>query len=463
MKILLLSTYDLGPQPFGLASPAAWLSAAGARVTCNDVAVEPLHEEAAAAADLIAIHLPMHTATRLATAMVPRLRTLNGRAHLCFFGLYAPVNEAHLRGLGAGTVLGGEFEAGLVSLYRRLASGGGGHQSEPVISHAKQRFLVPDRTGLPPLGAYGKVELAGGERRTIGYTEASRGCKHLCRHCPVVPVYGGRFRVVQPDVVLADIDRQVAAGARHISFGDPDFFNGVGHAMGLVEELHRGHPDISYDVTIKIEHLLSHADRLKMLADTGCLSITTAVESVDDAILDILAKDHSRADFERAVELTRAAGLCLAPTFIPFTPWTTRAGFLDLLHVIARLDLVEQVAPVQLAIRLLVPQGSLLLGRREMQLHLDGFDAASLSHRWHNPDRSVDALHEDLRGLVEQGEAAEQGRRDIFAAIWRRAHLACDIEPLPLPPTGAGHPPPPRFSEPWYCCAEPTEAQLARV
>jgi hypothetical protein len=41
----------------------------------------------------------------------------------------------------------------------------------------------------------------------------------------VVPVYNGVFRIVQRDVVLADIRQQVAMGAEHITFGDPDFFN----------------------------------------------------------------------------------------------------------------------------------------------------------------------------------------------------------------------------------------------
>ena len=133
----------------------------------------------------------------------------------------------------------------------------------------------------------------------VGYTEASRGCRHLCRHCPVVPIYNGQFRVVQPDVVLADIDAQVAAGARHITFGDPDFFNGPTHAMRIVEALHAAHPDVTYDVTIKVEHLLQHRDLLPRLADTGCAFVTSAVESIDDRVLRLLDKGHTRAGLLR--------------------------------------------------------------------------------------------------------------------------------------------------------------------
>src|SRR5262249_26377489 len=158
--------------------------------------------------------------------------------------------------------------------------------------------------------------------------------------------YDGRFRVVDVAVVIADIRAQVAAGARHITFGDPDFFNGPRHAIAVIEQLAAEWPGLSYDVTIKIEHLLQHAALLPRLRDTGCAFVTSAVESIDDRVLEKLEKGHTRADFERAVALVGDAGLTLAPTFVAFTPWTTVDGYLDLLHAIDRLDLVEHVASI---------------------------------------------------------------------------------------------------------------------
>src|ERR687898_2932819 len=126
-RVVLISNYELGHQPFGLASPAAWLRETGARVTCLDLAVERLDESAIAAADLVAFYVPMHTATRLAATFVERVKRINPNAHLCFYGLYAPVNEEYLRELGAGTILGGEFEEGLVALVDRLS----GNEARP--------------------------------------------------------------------------------------------------------------------------------------------------------------------------------------------------------------------------------------------------------------------------------------------------------------------------------------------
>ena len=224
---------------------------------------EPLGEDAVRTAGLIAFYVPMHTATRLAAELIARARLLNPAAHYCFFGLYAPVNEEYLRGLGVETVLGGEFEQGLADLAERLSRRARGHgdssggtdideqgpQPEPVISLARQEFVVPDRSGMPDLSRYARLTMPDGEQRIVGSTEATRGCKHLCRHCPIVPVYQGAFRVVGREIVLEDVRRQVAAGARHISFGDPDFFNGPAHGLSIVEAIRGEFAGLSYDVT----------------------------------------------------------------------------------------------------------------------------------------------------------------------------------------------------------------------
>ncbi|HYL77876.1 MAG TPA: CUAEP/CCAEP-tail radical SAM protein [Bryobacteraceae bacterium] len=439
MKVLLVSTYELGRQPFGLASPAAWLAAAGHEVACADLCMEPLPADTASTAGLIAFYLPMHTATRLAIEVIQKIRTLNSAAHLCCYGLYAPLNESYLRKLGVETILGGEFEPGLVSLAGRLARG---PQIEPLISLDRLQFLTPLRSSLPPLAEYAKLRI-NGTAKQAGYTEASRGCKHMCRHCPVVPVYQGNFRIVQPEVVLEDIRCQVAAGAEHITFGDPDFFNGPTHVMRIVEAMHREFPRLSYDATIKIEHLRKQRELLPRLKESGCMFVTSAVESVDDAVLEKLEKGHTRGDFIEVASEFRSVGLTLAPTFIPFTPWTTRESYRELLAVLMELDLVEHVAPIQLALRLLIPSGSRMLELDDVQSVVTGFDEPALLYRWKHADPAVDILAEQALKLAAQ----KATRREIFRKLW---NLAAD-RPLPdnfdLMPRATI----PYMDEPWYC------------
>jgi hypothetical protein len=454
-RVVLLSPYELGRQPFNLAQPAAWFARERIAVACVDLSQQKLDPATFAHAEYVAIYLGMHTATRIAAAALPKIRALAPRARLAAFGLYAPVNAAWLKSLGVEAIFGGESEPDLLAWVQS-----GTAPADTVVRRDKIEFLLPDRRGLPELQRYAKLILADGSQKITGFAEASRGCKHLCRHCPVVPVYEGKFRIVPADVVIADIAQQVEAGAQHISFGDPDFLNGPTHALKVAEALHARFPDLTWDATIKVEHLLNHADLLPRLKQCGLLFIVTAVESVDDAILERLAKGHTRAGFEAALAHSRTLGIALAPTFVPFTPWTRLEGYRDLLATLLRLRLVEAVPPVQLAIRLLVPQGSHLLHLPDFAARVGAFDEAMLGYPWQADDPRVDALQGEVMTWVMDAESAALPRAEVFAGIWARTHAALGEAAPPLDPAQFGEPIP-HHSEPWYCCAEPTETQLA--
>ena len=458
VRVLLISTYDMGRQPFGLASPAAWLQHAGLDVACADLSKEQLQDSAIEEASLIAFFLPMHTATRLALPVIDRLRLMNPRAQLAAYGLYAPLNAAMLRAHGVTHVLGGEFEQDLLDVALNAARGDAPPLAPAREAHQVPRspasiprlaFRVPLRDGLPPLARYATLQIAG-ERRTAGYSEASRGCKHRCRHCPIVPVYNGRFRLVPVEVVLGDVRAQVAAGARHITFGDPDFFNGIRHAEAVLAGMSREFQGVTYDVTIKIEHLLKHAAQLPLLRETGCAFVTSAVESVDDRVLAKLDKGHTRADVERVVALFGEIHLPLAATFLPFTPWTTTASYLDLLHAIDALDLVESVSPVQLAVRLLIPEGSRMLELPEVRAVTAAFNPASLTHPWVNADPAVDRLQEEVTRIV--GTRLASPRREVFSQVWDAAHRHAKVSAPPRQASGLlPRAAIPYLNEPWYC------------
>ncbi|MEY4636868.1 MAG: hypothetical protein RJA55_2666 [Acidobacteriota bacterium] len=412
MRVILLSTYDLGRQPFGLASPAAWLKRAGFAVTCLDLSREKLSPDVIIGAGFAACYLPMHTATRLALPVIARIRAINPSITIAAYGLYAPLNETLLREHGVSVVLGPESEAELVAWVT------GNPEGLPPPTLPKLAFIQPDRTGLPALSRYASLQMPDGSRKVVGATDATRGCKHRCRHCPIVPVYDGQFRVVPMEVVMADVRALAASGATHITFGDPDFFNGPTHARKLVEALHREFPSLTYDVIIKVEHLLQHRELLAVLVQTGCLFVTSAVESVDDEVLAKLEKGHTRADFLAAAALCRAEGLTLVPTFVTFTPWTTLDGFRDLQEVVEAAGLTAHVSPIQWGIRLLVTWQSRLLELEDIQKVIGPFDQKTLTFPWRHPDPRVDELQQHM---MEQASA-------------------------PRPRTEV-----PYLNEPWYC------------
>ena len=466
MRVLLLSTYDLGHQPFALASLAAFLSSKGAEVVCNDLAAEPLREAELGSTPFVAIHLAMHTATRLALELLPRLKHLNPNIHICFFGLYAPMTGEILKAEKNMTFVGGEFEAGVADIYSQLNKSGSLIGQDRVINILqKNKYHVPNRDSLPDLEHYAYLKEPDGFKKISGYTEASRGCKHLCRHCPVVPIYGGRFFIVPEEIVMTDIRRLVKAGAEHITFGDPDFFNGPKHGMNIIKKLNKEFPDLGYDVIIKVEHLLKHQNLLSNLVSTGCRFVTTAVESINDDILFKLKKGHTLEDFRQVVKITKTLGLPLSPTFIPFTPWSTPSNYLELLKTIVDLGLVDNVASVQLSIRLLIPLASNLLELDEIKESTRNFNDKALSYNWHYNDPNMDTLENNIRLIVEEGESQKKTRREIFLRLWeaaRKFKKSSDNYPDKI---NFSHKDSniPTMSESWYCCAEPSPLQVAKI
>lgn len=508
-SIVLISCYELGHQPLGLASPLGFLERAGFVPAALDIARCEFDERLVGGAKFVGISVPMHTALRLGVRVAERVRDINPRCHVCFYGLYATLNADYLLDNDADSIVGGEYEAALVSLVEALAAGlpwktvegivsrsstdGNvysdliqNHPSSPdlangVMGEAERQvemfdnrerpferakhvsgdhqpvlrrldFTLPSRAGLPQLEHYARLQ-RNGQQRLVGYVEASRGCSHLCLHCPIPSVYGGRFFVVAKEIVRTDIRNLVRAGAEHITFGDPDFLNGPRHSLDIVRGLHQEFPDLTFDFTAKVEHILKHAGLMPELAKSGCVFAVSAVESLSDTVLANLEKGHTRADVSRALEILRSAGIPLRPSLVSFTPWTTLDDYLDVLDFVETEGLHDQVDPVHYAIRLLVPPGSGLLSRPAIQPYLTGLDQAKFSYRWAHPDPRIDRLHEAVSALVEQ---ATRDNEDTTLTFGRVRELAFGMhenrrparQGRPLPPDRQR---PPRLTEPWFC------------
>ncbi len=449
MRILLISTYELGHQPLHLASPAAALSASGHEVSLLDVSVDQLIPERVQGFDAIAVSVPMHTATRLAQEVVASVRKADSTVPIALYGLYA--GEGSMEAVSARFV--GEYEPGLVDWAT---------QGAPVVGTRiglqTGSFETPLRKGLPSLDKYGGLEF-GGERRLVGYVEASHGCRHRCRHCPIPAVYDGRYRIVRAQTVLEDIDSQVASGAQHITWGDPDFLNGPRHALPLLEEAHRRHPGVTHDLTIKVEHLRDHDDLLPRLASAGTLFIVSAFETTDNRTLSLLDKGHDAADMSIVVRRAREHGIDIHPSWMPFVPWTVPDDIVGIFRFLADHDLLGSTDPVQMSIRLLIPRGSLMLDLEEVAAAVTGYNPEVLSYSWRSTDRRSDELQNRFATLAETWADSGGDPVETLLAMWADAVEASggdrvDAMRPALVTTGR-----PRLTESWFCCAEPTQIQ----
>ena len=454
-SVLLISCYELGHQPMGVALPLGFLERAGFTPDAMDIAVEDFDEQKVAAASFIGISVPMHTAMRLGVRVADRIRKVNPSCHVCFYGLYAALNSEYLLDHGADSCIGGEYEEPLVSLVEALDA-----QSDAAVAGVIQRdrpaapflhrleFAPPSRSALPTLDKYAHLE-QNGVCRPAGYVEASRGCLHLCTHCPIPPVYGGRFFAIPQDIVLNDIRQQVFNGATHITFGDPDFLNGPKHSLNVVRAMHEEFPELTFDFTAKIEHLLKRGQDLPEFGKCGCMFIISAVESLSEKVLGILAKEHTRDDFRAALEFCKVAGIPLRPTWVAFTPWTTIDDYLEMLEFVESNGLIDHVDPVQFTIRLLIPPGSLLADHPATRPYRGELDEAAFTFRWDHPDPRMDQLHKDVSKLVAEAVEAEE---DSGVTFYRLLELARGQQPMStvcsLTPDRRRAP---RLTESWFC------------
>jgi radical SAM superfamily enzyme YgiQ (UPF0313 family) len=445
MHVLLISTYELGRQPVHVASPAAAIDAAGHDVRAIDLAVQDWDPHLIDWADAVAISTPMHTATRLAVDVARRIRSQRPSLLLASYGLYAAMAADADGTMVFDRAIVGEYEATLVEWL-------GGAPFEEAISIHLDRggFRTPNRSILPSLDVYARL-MVGGETRLAGAVEASHGCAHMCRHCPIPAVYEGTFRVVEVDTVLSDIDRLVAAGARHITFGDPDFLNGPVHSLRIIQRMHDRYPDLTFDCTVKVEHILKHRDIWGDFAEAGCLFVVSAFESTNNDVLLLLDKGHTAEDAAEALHILRDVGIDIRPSWLPFTPWSTREDIDAMFRFISAHDLVESTDPVQMGIRLLIPEGSLILDIDGVGRFVGEYNPDSLSYAWSADDPGMDRLAAMLMSIAENAAVSGAETGEAFMAQWLAVTEGTDLD---VPDDAIDHGATfgrPQLTESWFC------------
>ena len=456
--ILLISCYELGHQPLNLAFPQAYLQRAAYRPGVVDTSVESLGAEAIAGARFVAVSVPMHTALRLGTQITERVRRENPDALICFYGLYAWLNADYLLREHGDFVIGGEYEQPLLELVQALEIGGSfaiegvsdrAFRSEPSL--ARIDFAIPDREELPPAKDYAHL-LIDGAAVPAGYTEATRGCHHTCLHCPVVPIYRGRFFAVPRQTVLEDIRRQVGQGVGHITFGDPDFLNGPTHSLRICRAMHAEFPHVTFDFTARIDHILGNREIFPELRELGCVFVLTAVESISELVLSKIDKGHTKQDVIEALKVLDESGITMRPSLLPFTPWTTLDDYMELLEFFEEYDLLGNVDPVHFSIRLLVPPGSALLDDPDAEQWAGPLDESAYTHVWKHPDPRVDDLQRVVAKHVEAAASCEADAHDTFAGIKALAYAAKGVTPEETLSRRKGPTKqPPRLTESWFC------------
>ena len=440
MKILLLSFYDLGKQPKIISELYKKLDNGSNQIDVVDYSIEEKNLTLDNY-DVLGIYASMHTASVLAEQYL-RDRKLPNK--LFVFGLYANVFSEMFSDFQSIHSFDSDELESLLQV-----------QLNPNYSY---KHTVPDRTILPSITDYSHI-VDGSNNLIAGSVETTYGCKHECTHCPVPIEFKGMFKTFGTEKIITDVTNQVEEGAKHISFNDPDFFNGPKHALKILQLLNEKHPSITYDSTIKVEHILKYPDYFQELKNLNMLFVISAFETTNDHVLNILQKNHSFNDLNKAVELSLENKIDIRPTWMPFSPWTEQNDLISIIKLIENYKLRETVDPIQLTIKLLVPKNSLILKRPEMKEYLLDYDPSSFSYAWKYKFPNIDNIQNELFTYVLQHESENEytqylGLVDILESHTNETLLNSEKYSQRIVP---------KLSETWFCCAEPNKIQLDRI
>ena len=440
MKILLTSFYDLGKQPKIIAEIVDRYNSSEIEFDFVDFSVENQNIDLENY-DVLGIYAPMHTATILSIEYIKDKKLPN---KMFTFGLYGSVLEdfnSSIRYIK-------DIESDELALFLEINDD---HQFS-------LKNNIPNRQIFPDISNYAHL-VDGSNNLIAGSVETTYGCKHSCTHCPVPISFNGTFKTYSLEKIVSDVENQVNQGAKHISFNDPDFFNGPIHALKILESLNEKFPSITYDSTIKVEHILKYKKYFKELSSLNMVFVISAFETTNDLVLSILEKNHTSNDLNNSIEISQDFGIDIRPTWMPFSPWTELNDLSNIVKLIEKYELRETVDPIQLTIKLLIPKHSLIIKKPEINKYLGNYEKNSLSFKWKYENNDVEKLQSSLFDFILHNSELDEHKQ--YLGMVNIIEKFTDTELLKNSTYDFKNVP--KLSETWFCCAEPSKIQLDRI
>jgi radical SAM superfamily enzyme YgiQ (UPF0313 family) len=406
-NFLVVSSFEGGYQPVtALAGFVALRNAGFSNTRFHDTYVDGLPDDLFDDVDAVAIAVPLFDALQAGLQLSEMIRSKRPEAKIIFFGQYATLNAGRLPGKYGDYAVCGEWEQPLVNFAHHLTTGQVLDKLGLVDARDARSGMIPhpyitrngialiDRSAAPPLHKYPQPhveKLLGATGITVGGVESTRGCHHKCTYCSVYATYDGKVIPIKDDIVIEDVRNLVALGMQHLTFTDAEFFNAKNQGLRLLRVLHAEFPDLTYDFTTRIDHILEHEEALREMKDLGVRFITSALEFPTQMVLDVVSKEISLADIELAIKTLRDIGIRLSPTFIMFNPWVGKEDLATFRDFIERNDLDDVVDPIQYETRLHLYKGSPLLSRASTAgLELTEFE---FHYDWKHADPAVDEMY----------------------------------------------------------------------
>jgi len=413
-QVALISTYETGFQPLIISTAAAALLQNDITPAVYDLYMDKSDRSGIMDHEFYGIGLTLFDSLQGGVAIAAEIRAENPDAHICFYGPYADLNKERLMRYGNSCILG-DWERPLTRLARVVLAGNDKEWTRmPRVYSLANRgakaeydrsyCVVPARHLLPPIHTYSNtfIENILDRKMAVGNVETTRGCHHKCKFCSVYATSGTKVKFADPEVIMADVDQLVKQGVEHITFVDAEYINNIKFSLDIVNRIHDKYPQLTYDFTTRIDHVVENEAAISEFKNTGCIAITTSIEFPRKDILEKLDKGITSQHILKGMEILKRNEIKVHTTFVTFNPWTDLEGLMNLSFFIKDNDLEDVIDPIQYETRLHIYKGSPLLNDGTLSgltLHEQDFH-----YEWEHPDPQVEEVFQRMVKPAEEGE-----------------------------------------------------------
>jgi len=201
-----------------------------------------------------------------------------------------------------------------------------GYKKNNELFINEKRDLIRD-LDVVPMPAYDLIEMKN-YRSPYGQSSAfvsmlrSRGCPFRCIYCGVQNMFGRIYRVQSPEKTIEEIKYlQDKFNIEEIGFKDSEFIINKKNVSDLCDLIIE--KNIKFDWTCNARVDCGDYELFKKMKNAGCHTISFGAESGDQHILDILKKDITIEQIERAIGYAKKAGIKISVNFIIGSPYET--------------------------------------------------------------------------------------------------------------------------------------------
>ncbi|OQD58685.1 putative oxidoreductase [Methanobrevibacter arboriphilus JCM 13429 = DSM 1125] len=229
-------------------------------------------------------------------------------------------------------------EAFIKTQYKKLSKVKGiAFRDEDKVRMNGFRPLIKDLDSIPfparHLVPFKSYELSGQSGGMI----TSRGCVFGCNYCSSSLIMGKKFRTRSPENVVDEVEELVFKyGLEDIAFLDDIFMLDKRRAIKICDEIKERGIDLKFVASSRVDTV--NKSLLESLTNSGMKTLYYGVESGSQRVLDLMGKNITLNQTEKAFKIAKDVGVDVIGSFILGYPGETVEEMNDTIDFSIKLD-----------------------------------------------------------------------------------------------------------------------------